>query len=169
VVASSVIGLAGGDLNEAIALVDRALALNPNSAEAWAQSGLLHAYMGEGETALDCLNRSVQLSPLYPWVNWQSNAFALAHFAAGRYEDALVWIERQLRDWPNHVVFLKHKAATLALLGRSDEGREVIERLRALVPGLTVSRLRGIEAILFRHAPVFNARLEGLRRAGLPE
>jgi TolB-like protein/Tfp pilus assembly protein PilF len=139
VVACNVIGLPGGDLTEAIGLVDRAIALNPNSTEAWAMSGMLHAYKGEGDAALDLLNRSVQLSPLNLWVNWQNNAFALAHFAAGRYEDALVWIEKGLRNNPDHVSFLKHKAASFALLGRTDQGRKVIEHLLALVPGLTVS------------------------------
>jgi adenylate cyclase len=103
------------------------------------------------------------------WVNWQYNAFALAHFAAGRYEDALIWIEKGLRNNPNHVSFLKHKAASFALLGRTDQGRKVIEHLLALVPGLTVSSLRRIETILFGRAPVFEVRFEGLRTTGLPE
>lgn len=173
VVASLVIALPGGDLTEAIALVDRAIALNPNSAEAWAMSGLLYAYMGEGEAALRKLDRSVQLSPITQWVNWQSHAFALAHFAAGRYEDALVWIERGLRSYPNHIVFLKRKAASLALLGRTDEARQVVRHLQALVPGITLSRLSNVGAILFKHSTrwpmVFDAQSEGLERAGLPE
>lgn len=173
VVASLVIGLPGGDLPEAITAVNRALALNPNSAEAWAMSGMLHAYMGKGETALDHLDRSVQLSPLTLWVNWQSMAFVLAHLVAGRYEDALAWAERYLRRFPNHVVFLKYKAAALGLLGRAAEAREVVQHLRTLVPGLTISRLREVGAILFRYSvrwPMLSdAQFEGLRRAGLPE
>jgi TolB-like protein/DNA-binding winged helix-turn-helix (wHTH) protein len=172
-VGSQLIGSPGGDLTEAAALVDRALALNPNSAEAWAMSGMLHAYMGDSGTALDKLGRSVQLNPLNPWVNWHCNAFALAHFAAGRYEDALVWIERGLRGWPTQVAFLKNKAAALGLLGRTVEARQVVQQLLSLIPGLTISHLRNIEAILFKHSiqwpKVNNARFEGFRRAGLPE
>jgi tetratricopeptide (TPR) repeat protein len=173
VVASSIIGIPGGDLTEAIALVDRALALNPKSAEAWAQSGLLHAHAGEGEMALEPLDRSVQLSPKNLWVNWQNMAFVLAHFAAGRYEDALVWVERGLRRNPSQVIFLRYKAATLGILGRTDEAQRVVQHLRTLVPELTLSRLRDIVAVLYKHSArwpaVYNAQLEGLRRAGLPE
>jgi adenylate cyclase len=173
IVGSQLIGSPGGDLTEAATLVDRAIALNPNSAEAWAMSGMLHAYMGDGETALHKLDRSVQLTPLNLWVTWHCNASVLAHFAAGRYEDALVWIERGLRRWPHNVTYLKNKAAALGLVGRTDEAREVVQQLRSLIPGLTISRLRNIEAILFKHSiqwpKVGNARFEGFRRAGLPE
>jgi TolB-like protein len=173
VVASLVISQPGDDPTEAIALVDRALALNPNSAEAWAMSGNLHALAGEVETAIKCLDRSVQLCPMNLWVNWQHSAFVWAHFAAGRYEDALVWIERGLHHLPNHVVFLKHKAAALGLLGRTDEAQQVVQRLRALIPGLTISRLRDVGSILHDHSisrvALRDAQFEGLRRAGLPE
>lgn len=173
VVASASIGLAGGDLTEATALVDRAIALNPNSAEAWAMSGMLYAHTGAGDTALCKLERSVQLCPMNLWVNWQSFAFTLAHFAIGRFEDTLVWIERGLRRLPNHVVFLKYKAAALGLLGRTDEAGEVVRCLYHLVPGLTLSRVRDLQAILWKHSirwpTVFDAQFEGLRRAGLPE
>lgn len=173
VVASHVIGQPGGNVAEAAALLKRALALNPNSAEAWAMSGMLHAYMGEAETALGHLDRSVRLCPMNPWVNWQQTAFARAYFSAGRYGDALVWLDRGLRRYPNQVVFLKEKAAALGLLGRTDEAREVVRHLCALVPGLTISRLRDVGAILHKHAnkrsAVGDAHFTGLRRAGLPE
>lgn len=173
VVASASIGLAGGDLTEAIALVERALALNPNSAEAWAMSGMLYAHMGDGETARCKLERSVQFCPTNLWVNWQIFPFALAHFATGRYDDALVWIERGLRRLPNHVVFLKYKAGAFGLLGRTIEAQEVVRCLHALVPGLTLSRVGDLRAILLKHSirwpAVFDAQFEGLRRAGLPE
>jgi TolB-like protein len=173
VVASIVIGQPGGELTEATALVDRALALNPNSAEAWAMSGMLQAYMGDANTALAHLDRSVRLCPTNLWVNWHHTAFARAHFAAGHYEEVLVWLERGLRRFPNQVVFLKEKAAAIALLGRVGEARQVVQHLRSLVPDLTISRLREVGAILYKRAAetsaVGDALLEGLRRAGLPE
>jgi TolB-like protein/Tfp pilus assembly protein PilF len=173
VVASLVIGQTDGELTEATALIDRALALNPNSAEAWAMSGMLHAYTGDAATALAHLDRSVRLCPTNLWVNWQQTAFARAHFAAGRYEDALVWLERGLRRFPTQVVFLKEKAAALGLLGRVDDARDVVQHLRTLVPDLTIARLREVGVVLYKHSSatsaVGDALLEGLRRAGLPE
>jgi TolB-like protein/DNA-binding winged helix-turn-helix (wHTH) protein len=173
VVASLVISQPGCDPTEATALVDRALGLNPNSAEAWAMSGMLRALAGEVETALEHLDRSVQLCPMNLWANWHNAAFAWTHFAAGCYEEALVWIERGLRRNPNHVVFLKHKAAVLGLLGRTNEARQVVHHLCTSVPDLTISRLRDIGLILHDHSSgrvsLRDAQFEGLRRAGLPE
>ena len=45
--AAIAIGLAGGDLEGGVALIDRALMLNPNSADALAYSGMLRAYLGK--------------------------------------------------------------------------------------------------------------------------
>ena len=136
-------------------------------------SGYLHAYMGDAETALEHLDRSVRLCPLNLWANWQHIAFARAYFATRRYVDALRWIERGLRRYPGQVVFLKHKAAALALLGRIDEARQVVQLPRALVPDVTISRLGDVGAILYKQpanaSAVGLAQLEGLRRAGLPD
>ena len=136
-------------------------------------SGMLRALAGEVETALEHLDRSVQLCPMNLWANWHNAAFAWTHFAAGCYEEALVWIERGLRRNPNHVVFLKHKAAVLGLLGRTNEARQVVHHLCTSVPDLTISRLCDIGLILHDHSSsrvsLRDAQFEGLRRAGLLE
>ncbi len=173
VVASIIIALPGGDLTEATALVSHALALDPNSAEAWAMNGMLHAYMGDGDAAPQHLDRSVRLSPLNPWVPWQTHAFTLAYFAAGRYDDALMSNEELLRRNPDHVIALKYKAAALGLLGRAEEAQCVVQHLLCLISNLTISRLRSLGAILLRHSArwttVFEVYYEGLRKAGMPD
>ena len=50
-IAAYIIALPGGELEEGIAIIDRALALNPNSADALAMSGMLRAYSGDTEMA----------------------------------------------------------------------------------------------------------------------
>ena len=53
-------------LREAVALHDRALALNPNLGMAWALSALTHIGLGEADEAERRLNRYKQLSPMDP-------------------------------------------------------------------------------------------------------
>ena len=63
-VAAHIIALPGGDLEEGIAIVNRALAQNPNSADTLAISGMLHAYSGDTKMAmryLEEVNRLVRL------------------------------------------------------------------------------------------------------------
>jgi TolB-like protein len=55
-----------GDLDRGIALTDRALALNPNSAAAWLLGGYLRISRGEPDAAIERFARAMRLSPLDP-------------------------------------------------------------------------------------------------------
>jgi hypothetical protein len=70
------------------ALVDRALVLNPNLAAAWSASGFLRFSFGDPDLAIDHLARAMRLSPLDPLMFLMHNFAAVAHFLAGRYDEA---------------------------------------------------------------------------------
>jgi predicted Zn-dependent protease len=92
---------------------------------------------------------------------------AIAHFLAGRADEATSWAERALRERPNCHPALRVDAASHALAGRSDCARNALARLRALDPLLRISNLK--EFAPFRR-PEDSARYEdSLRKAGLPE
>ena len=55
-----------GDLDRAAAMIDRALALNPNLAAAWYASGWLRNMLGEPETAIQHVAHAMRLNPLDP-------------------------------------------------------------------------------------------------------
>ncbi len=158
-----------GDLEGGIALIDRALALNPNSANAWRVSGLMRAYLGDTELAIAHLERSARLSPLDFFAYLWSVGFAFAHFMAGRYEEASAWCDKTLYEARDFPVALRMKAATCGLLGRLDEGRIWVERLLAVNPGTTVSGMRLLYGVFMKKPGCLEAFLDGLRRAGLPE
>src|SRR5207237_10922687 len=75
-----------GDLDDALALVDRAIALNPNLAGAWYASGWTRVFRGEPETAIEHFARAMRLSPLDPQVIRMQAGTAFAHLLAGRYD-----------------------------------------------------------------------------------
>ncbi|MFX9228085.1 hypothetical protein ABTN63_18860, partial [Acinetobacter baumannii] len=68
-------------------LIERALALNPHLSSAWQYGGLLKAFRGEPETAIEHLAHAMRLSPLDPSLYSMQTAMALAHFVAGRYDE----------------------------------------------------------------------------------
>jgi tetratricopeptide (TPR) repeat protein len=79
------LGYVAGDLEGAIALVERALQLNPNLAIAWYASGTVRAFRGgEPDTAIDHLLRAMRLSPRDPFMFTMQGVTAFAHFCAGR-------------------------------------------------------------------------------------
>ena len=90
-----------GDLEGAVALVARALALNANLAIAWYASGTVRAFRGgEPDVAIEHLARAMRLSPRDPFMFTMQGVTAFAHFMAGRYEEAAAWAERRFGSGP---------------------------------------------------------------------
>ena len=84
-----------GQLGAATALIDRALALDPNLAAAWHATGWVKLYRGEPEAAIEHLAQAMRLNPLDPMFYGMQNGTAAAHFLAGRYDAAASWAERR--------------------------------------------------------------------------
>jgi adenylate cyclase len=155
-----------GDLEIASALIEKAVALDPNSATAWNRSGWVNAYLNRPEVAIDHFQRAIRLSPFDP-MNF--NCFfgiRNAHFAAGRYEESLAWCKKGMIERPELVWPLRSMAASLALLGRISEAREAVQRLRDEYPYITIAKIMAITPHRGDYLPRY---ADGLRRAGLPE
>src|SRR4029077_4033860 len=71
-------------------LIDRALVLNSNLAEAWFGGGWVKNWLGEPETALERFARAMRLNPLGPRVISMKNGTAHAYFLLGRYDEAVI-------------------------------------------------------------------------------
>jgi adenylate cyclase len=170
--ASWIIALPGGDLSGGIALVNKAIDLDPNSVAARERAGELYAYAGDKQSAIAQLERSVRLNPINRTLSFYF-AYALAHFVASEHEATVEWTGKALQVVPNHAASLRYRAASLGLLGRLEEGRQVVQRLLELVPDFTIARARRhIEFDMnhiFKTPGVADSLYEGLRRSGVPE
>jgi TolB-like protein/tetratricopeptide (TPR) repeat protein len=157
----------GGDLDSSIALIDRALVLNPNLAAAWYIGGFARIYRGEPDDAIERFARAMRLSPLDPEMVRMQAGTALAHLFAGRFDVASSWAEKASRDLPSFLIPASIIAASHALAGRTQEARRAMNHLRELDPALRISNLTDWLPI---HRPEDLATFaDGLRRAGLPE
>ena len=169
---SLIIALPGGDLSGGIALINRSIELNPNSASALQMAGLLHAFAGDKQLPLPNSTIRLALSCSLERLLSSISAYALAHFVAGEFEAAVEWTSKALQQFPNDTSSLRFRAASLGLLGRLEEGRQVVQRLLALVPDFTIARARRhIEFDMnnvFKTPGVADALYEGLRRGGVP-
>ena len=106
------------DLEAGAALIDRALVLNSNLAEAWSFGGWAKIWLGEPEAALERFARAMRLSPLGPWVVSLRAGIVHAHFLLGHYDEAVSWAAIALRDDPDHLPSLRIGAASNAMAGR---------------------------------------------------
>ena len=148
-------------------IIGRALMLNPNSAHAWQAAGFVSVMQGRPDAAIEAFEHAMRLSPLDPFGRAFTMGMALAHFAAGRYEDCMEWADRTLHEEPRHLPAMHFRAACCAHLGRIEEARDWIDRALQLEPVFTIARLKA-SALPF--PPELLARcIEGLRKAGVPE
>ena len=157
-----------GDVEGGDAMIERALALNPNLGLAWGFSAWAKVWLGEPAMAIERAERALRLSPQDPRLYSVLCAIAYAQFMAGRDEEAVAWAEKSLRERPDYgPVATRIVAAGCAYLGRKEKAAKAIARLRALDPGLRISTLKDLVPL---RRPEDLARLaEGLKRAGLPD
>jgi TolB-like protein len=156
-----------GDLDQGVALIDRALVLNPNLAAAWFLGAYLRLWRGAHEEAIERFKHAMRLSPLDSEMFRMQAGMAMAHLLARRFDEASSWAEKAFRDLPVFTMAIGAVAASHALAGRAEEAHRAMEHLRKLYPTLRVSSisewlpfLRPQDAALFA---------DGLRKAGLPE
>jgi adenylate cyclase len=165
--AAFVLTVFAGEHATAASAIERALALNPNSAHAWHTSGFVSCCRNQPGPALE---RAMRLSPLDPQGPGFKSALAFAHSIAGRYEEAIKWADRSLHEQPGFDPAMAAKVISCAHLGRIDEARECLKRRLELQPGLTIAewKARG-GAVKFASPEILALYEEGLRKAGLPE
>jgi adenylate cyclase len=156
------------DLGVGAALIDRALGLNSNSAEAWFYGGMAKNWLGEPEPAIERLARAMRLNPLDPRMSAMRSGTAQAHFFLGRYDEAASWAAMALQDNQNDHTGLRIAAASNAMAGRPEQAHKAVARLRQLNPALRVSTLKDVMGP-YRRAEDLSRYEEGLRQAGLPE
>jgi adenylate cyclase len=121
----------GEDIGAMIALVDRALALNPNYARGWHLSGNLRLYAGRPDIAIEHIETSLRLSPRAR-VGMAFSVIGAAHFASRRFDEAVPKLLLAIQEDPNYPPPYRSLAACYAHLGRFDDAREVVKRLRAI-------------------------------------
>jgi len=156
-----------GDIDGGIALIERALMLNPNLASAWFLGGFLRVWNGEPDGAIEHFARAMRLSPFDPEIYRMQAGMAAAHLFAGRFDAASSWAEKSLRHLPNFLMVVGLTAASHALAGRTEEAQRAIRHLRQLDPALRISNLG--DWLSIRRPKDLAMLADGLRRAGLQE
>jgi TolB-like protein len=155
------------EFDDAVAFMDRGLAINPNLAQAWRLSAWLRVWRGEPDLALEHVAHAMRLSPLDTSMYAMHGAMAYAHFLATRYDMASSCAEKAVRDNPTFLLAISVSAASNALAGRLEPAQIGMARALQCNPGLRASNLRDLAP--FRRAEDLAGFAKGLREAGLPE
>jgi TolB-like protein len=148
----------GEDIGAMMALVDRALALNPSYARGWQISGMLRIYAGQPEIAIEHSEVALRLSPRAR-VGPSRGVIGMAHLLSRHFDEALPILLLAIQDQPSLAQPYRILAACYAHLGRLDEARAVVRRLRTITPVVIA------DAIPLRNPEHRELLLSGLRLA----
>jgi adenylate cyclase len=158
------------DLDKASGRValNRALALNPNSATILLKSGWLHVHAGDWATARDEFVRAMRLSPRDPHLPGMLAGLGVVMTEIGEVGQALELIREAVATNRSVLRFYcTHLIHCLVLLGRMDEARAVVRDLTATDSNYTIAVAR--EHLGAHTSEARERRLASLRAAGTPE
>jgi adenylate cyclase len=148
----------GEDIGAMMALVDRALAVNPSFARGWQISGVLRLWAGEPDTAIEHAQTALRLSP-----NARFGTPALligtAYLVSRRFDEAIPKLLLAIQEDPSLPVTYRNLAACYAHMGRLGKAQETVKRLCAISPVVVPSVLP------FRNPEHRDLVLSGLRLA----
>jgi adenylate cyclase len=153
-----------GDSESEVEIVDRAVALNPNSFNAWNCRGWVYKIAGLPEEAILSFERAIRMSPVDRQLHQPFAAMGLALIELRRFEEAIAAGKKAQRHNPSFSPTYRCLASAFAHLGRDAEAREAAARVLEFDPAFTTS------AYIARGGQSKSKLLiEGLQKAGLPE
>jgi TolB-like protein len=123
----------GEDIAAMLAVADRALILNPSYARGWLVKGFLSLLAGDLSLAIKHAEAAARLSPRAR-IGSVFQIIGAAHLAAGHFEEAASTLVLAVQDQPEYPHPMRLLAACYAHLGRVDDARKLIERLRTITP-----------------------------------
>jgi adenylate cyclase len=147
--------------------IDQALALNPNLAIAWSNSGMVKIWLGKHALAIDRLMHAMRLNPFDPLLYRAHALLAYAHFFSGHDDEALPWANKTFLAKPSFLPGAGIAAACYAKASRIEDARRTVARMLQLAPELRISNFAVVRAMR-RQEDVVRISDE-LRKAGLPE
>jgi TolB-like protein/DNA-binding winged helix-turn-helix (wHTH) protein len=121
----------GEDIGAMMALVDRALALNPNYARGWHISGILRMNAGQPDIAIAHAEAAMRLSPRAR-IGTTYAVIGQSHFLSRRFDKAVPKLLLAIQDDPSYPVPYRALAACYAHMGRLGDAQELVRRLRAI-------------------------------------
>jgi len=121
------------DLDGAVALVEKAIALNPGCARAWLSSGLVRTRAGDTELAIAHFETAMRLDPMGPSRPRQLMLLGVARFQKGEYREVIALMKEATQQTasPTAYAFL---AASYGHVGEQAAALEALGRYRTYSP-----------------------------------
>jgi TolB-like protein/class 3 adenylate cyclase/Tfp pilus assembly protein PilF len=154
----------------AFAVLQSALARDPNSTQILINLGWCNLFLGEPETAIAHVERALRLDPRgFNRANMHG-ILGTAHLYLGGHEQAIRYLKLICDESPRFAFPRFMLAAACALAGRMSDAQASLAEFRRLRPGVGIAQIRAEELSDDPKYRALRERVyEGLRLAGLEE
>ncbi len=149
--------------DKAITAAERAIALNPNAADAYSQLGNVLIRSGKAEEGITLTEKALRLNPIPP--AHYLNRLGYAYSFLGRYKDSIEIHKEVLERTPDNLHAHVYLTAAYSALDREDEARHQAEELLRLEPAFSLEQYA--EMLPVKDKGELEQFIAALRRVGL--
>jgi len=149
--------------DQALAEMERAVALTPTEAESYAGLAVVLSDMGRTEDALEAAAQALRLKPLIADAHLDSVGAAYA--TAGRPEEAMAPLQRYISRYPNILGAHLMLAAAYSELGKDAEARKEATEVLRLNPNFSLEVHK--QRMPIKDSTMLERHIAALRKAGL--
>lgn len=147
----------------AIAEAERALALDPNSADNHAVLGRVLYYAGRPEEAIQLFKKAMRLNPMPE--SFYLYSLGMAYIMTGRYEEAVAACSKAIHTEPKNLFAHVVLAASYSLSGREEEARAEATEVLTIQPKFSLGYFA--KTLSFKKQADLERFVNALRKAGL--
>ena len=151
--------------DDAVEAARRAVELDTNYADGYAQLASALIQAGRPEDGLAAIETAMRLNPARPF--FYLDVLGRANFMLGRYAESAEIYEEVVRTNPGFISGHRGLAAAYAYLGRIEDAEWEAEEILVLQPDFSLRQEKASNA--FKREEDMERYIEGLRMAGLPE
>jgi adenylate cyclase len=151
--------------DEGIAEAERAVALDPSSADVIHTYAAILTFAGRRTEAIPLFAEALRLNPKPPNIYLRHYGVALRD--SGRYEEAIAQGKRATEQERNDLIAWIVLTSSYSLAGREEEARAAAKEILRIAPKFSVARMQEISP--HKDRGVAKLFCDGLRKAGLPD
>ncbi len=149
--------------DKGIVEAERAVALNPNNANAYNRLGLALRFAGRPEEAVPVIRKSIRLNPFPPGATYYN--LGMAYLYTGQCEEAIAACEKALQRENDNL--FAHVTATVAysMCGREEEARAMAAGVLKINPKFSLEYFA--KRLPYKNQTDTDRYIAALRKAGL--
>jgi len=146
----------------AMAEFEHAFALNPNFIDFRFDTAL--GFAGEHARVIEVLEARIRVDPFQPFAFYHMGR---AHYMLKRYGEAVRWLRECASRLPSLQLSHAMLASAYVQSGQLEEARAEAAEVLQINPGFTIERYKRL--FVYKNPKDAEHRIDGLRKAGLPE